>query len=331
MSPTCLVRGSVNIDEFYAVPHIVRPGETLASSGFTRRAGGKGANQAYAVACAGGRVVLEGFIGADGRGVRDTLAGAGVQVDRLEVVKDEVTGRAIIQSSADGENSIILHAGANFHVAPTPSPPALDGMTHLLVQNEVPLAETVRYLAAAHATGLTSVLNPSPMFADPRAFPWALLGWLVVNEGELADVLAALSDARDPADPPAPAPASTAASEGAGVLAQARADILALRASPHFSATCGIITTLGAAGVLVLSADAAEPTYYPAAELEHALVDTTGAGDCFAGYFVAGLLRGDKEPDAVRTALAACSICVERSGAMESIPALEEVAARLRR
>lgn len=80
-----------DIDEFFHLPHIVRPGETISSASLSRGAGGKGANQAYACAKAGGNVVLEGHIGSDGLWVRDLLEQGGVKVDRVEVLKDEVS------------------------------------------------------------------------------------------------------------------------------------------------------------------------------------------------------------------------------------------------
>lgn len=97
---------TLDIDEFFHLPHIVRPGETISSTGLTKRAGGKGANQAFAVARAGGQVELDGAIGDDGIWVKEMLESAGVGTDKLKIVKDEVTGRAVIQSAADGENSI---------------------------------------------------------------------------------------------------------------------------------------------------------------------------------------------------------------------------------
>ena len=79
-----------DVDEFFHLPHIVRPGETISSVSLSRGAGGKGANQAYAVAKAGGNVVLAGHIGLDGLWVRELLQEGGVQVDKVEVLKDEV-------------------------------------------------------------------------------------------------------------------------------------------------------------------------------------------------------------------------------------------------
>lgn len=78
------------MDEFFDLPHIVRPGETISSTGMTKRAGGKGANQAYALAKAGGRVSLDGNVGLDGQWVRDMLSENGVDVSRVGVLDNEV-------------------------------------------------------------------------------------------------------------------------------------------------------------------------------------------------------------------------------------------------
>ena len=79
-----------DVDEFFHLPHIVRPGETISSTSFTRKPGGKGANQSYAVAKAGGQVDLDGCIGQDGQWVVDFLGAGGVGVRRINVLDDEV-------------------------------------------------------------------------------------------------------------------------------------------------------------------------------------------------------------------------------------------------
>lgn len=81
---------TLDIDEFYLLPHIVRPGETIASTGFSRKTGGKGANQAFACGRAGGRVVLDGNIGADGEAARAFIESGGVDVSRVNIVDGEV-------------------------------------------------------------------------------------------------------------------------------------------------------------------------------------------------------------------------------------------------
>ncbi|KIR60029.1 ATP-binding protein [Cryptococcus bacillisporus CA1873] len=307
-----LTTNTVDIDEFFHLPHIVRPGETISSTGLTKRAGGKGANQAFAVARAGGQVELDGAIGDDGMWVKEMLESAGVGTDKLKVVKDEVTGRAVIQ---------ILHAGANYYL-PSPTPaPSLSTYTHLLVQNEVPLSSTLAYLTAAGQSSppLTSVFNPSPMLTPSqlREFPWKHLSWLIVNEGELGDLLLAFGSSANPGE-----------AKADKLQARASAGILELHENEYFSKNVGIICTLGAKGILYYE-PGKEVGYLPAARLQNPVKDTTGAGDCFAGYFVAGLMSGKSLQDALKACLVACGICVENEGAMESVPTLEAVNKRL--
>lgn len=210
----------------------------------------------------------------------------------------------------------VLHAGANF-VNPGQQPD-LKGFTHLLLQNEIPLEDTLAYLGAAGALGLTTIYNPSPMpdKAELALFPWDCLTHLIVNEGELTAIL----DAFQPAQ---------GAPSKAEVAATAKKQMQALAAIPGFKKLV-IVTTIGADGVIVLKDG--ELKSFPAAKANK-VVDTTGAGDTFSGYFVAMLMeKGNdaKIEDIVPTCLQACALTVESAGAMESIPARAEVEARMK-
>ena len=92
-----LVLGSVNIDETYRVEHIVKEGETISCKGLSRSAGGKGANQAAALAKAGADVSLACKIGNDGLWILDILSSYGADVSRAVVSERAGTGKAIIQ------------------------------------------------------------------------------------------------------------------------------------------------------------------------------------------------------------------------------------------
>ncbi|KAK0463203.1 Ribokinase-like protein [Desarmillaria tabescens] len=188
----CLIRGSINIDEFFHVKDIVHPGETISSDNLEKRAGGKGANQAVAVAQAGGQVDLVGAVGSDGIWVKSQLEKAGVDVGGV-LVTEESTGRAVIQLTSKGENSIILYKGANFSsIPPRPMNPRT---THLLLQNEIPFSDTLAQIAAANnpslSKPLSTIFNPSPMPSKAQLlqFPWDKLTWLIVNEGEASDLV----------------------------------------------------------------------------------------------------------------------------------------------
>ncbi|BGP51807.1 Putative ribokinase [Rhodotorula kratochvilovae] len=326
-----LVRGSINIDEFFVVDHIVRSGETIASTEYSKRAGGKGANQSVAAAKAGAEVDFAGLIGNDGSWLRDTLEGYGVGLSHLGTDEKVPTGRAIIQlSTSTADNSIVLLPGANFSssASPLPSLPssALAQYTHLLLQNEIPLAETRRTLREAHSAGLATLFNPSPMLTRDElvAFEWEALDWLFLNAGEAEDLVSALASAEE---------ADKARKGGAEAL------LAALRGT-SLRGLAGIIMTRGEEGVLV-SLRGGETVRAGAGEVRGGVKDTTGAGDCFTGYFAtllstlpASLAPSDPSfPRAVEHCLAvasqAAAICVEQPGAMESVPKLREVRERM--
>ncbi|ORY34824.1 Ribokinase-like protein [Naematelia encephala] len=344
LTPRCLVRGSINIDEFFSVDHIVLAGETISSTSFTRKAGGKGANQAFAVAKAcgiPGSVVLDGAVGVDGVWVRELLYREGVDVARVRVLEDQPTGRAIIQSAVDGENSIVLYKGANYDLPPTDTytdtSPSLSGFTHLLLQNEIPLSSTLSYLdSASQINGFTTIFNPSPMLSQDelRAFPWNKLGWLIVNEGELESLLVAFGiDQHQQQRKRQTEGKKNVGEEGDEIEERAKGRLNSLRRSKGCE-TLNVICTLGAKGILYSTTSKAENEigYLAAAPLKGPVVDTTGAGDCFAGYFAAGLMqRRQDEPldNILKTCLTACAMCVEKAGAMESYATKDQVIARL--
>lgn len=131
------------------------------------------------------------------------------------------------------------------------------------------------------------MLTPSQL----REFPWKHLSWLIVNEGELGDLLLAFGSSANPGE-----------AKADKLQARASAGILELHENEYFSKNVGIICTLGAKGILYYE-PGKEVGYLPAARLQNPVKDTTGAGDCFAGYFVAGLMSGKSLQDALKACL----------------------------
>jgi len=207
----------------------------------------------------------------------------------------------------------VLHKGANFAL---PDPPTqndvgrhLTGFSHLLLQNEIPWASTLAYLECAHARGIVTVFNPSPMPADAElhAFPWAALSWLIVNEGEAKSLLRMIGGN----------PRDHKVKEGYPVnwpddnnLRLAFSTLIKLRHKECLVST-GVVCTLGPAGVLASICDLKEILYFPAVALEGNVRDTTGAGDCFTGYFVAGLMESRNNQLSKDEALELLRLCVQ--------------------
>ncbi|KAF7324656.1 Ribokinase [Mycena kentingensis (nom. inval.)] len=301
MPPRCLVRGSINIDEFFKVKDFVLPGQTISSSNLVKRLGGKGANQSVAIARAGGIVDFVGAVGQDGLWVRDDLERAGVNVDGILVV-EESTGRAIIQVNKGGEN--ILFKGANYASVPPQLQPFHPDTTHVVFQNEVPLDSTIAFLTLAAEKHISTVFNPSPMPTpdELKFFPWDKLTWLVVNAGEAADLCSHLGLRVAPSD----------------LDSSPKTASLLIALASHMPRT-NIVCTLGADGVLAKLLVEPDPVHLPAATLDGPPLDTTGAGDCFTGYMVAGLmaLAGKMTSDylqVLRRATQAAGMCVEKAG-----------------
>lgn len=205
MSPLVAVVGSINLDYTVRVERLPTPGQTVLGTEATRGLGGKGANQAAAVAQLLGTSRMVGAVGddPDGAWLLERLRDFGVDVST--VIRDEAhaSGVALIGVSADGENSIMVAPGANGHVVMAPDSTA--DADALLLQFEIPLATVTQ--AATEFDGFVAV-NPSPA----RPIPAALLkraDLFVVNEGEYDD----LPELRD-----APFVAVTRGSGGADLL-----------------------------------------------------------------------------------------------------------------
>ena len=283
--------GSINIDHVYRVPHLVKPGETLSSLDLVTGLGGKGANQSVAIARAGVSVAHVGRVFKGDRWAVALLASTGVDTDNIALIEG-ASGHAIIQVDDQGENAIVLHGGANqsFSIADIES--ALNHnqqARYLLMQNETNLlAETFEL---AQAKGIKIVLNPAPMTDNIKDLPLAKLDTLIVNRGE-AEALC-----------------------GAADIDQMTQQMAALAPQTR------VVVTLGGDGAMLLANGEVTHMNSPSVDV----VDTTGAGDTFVGYFLAGVAEGMNDHDALQRACLAGSIAVTRQGAITAIPDRSEV------
>lgn len=285
--------GSINVDHIYQMPHLVRPGETLASSHYQQVLGGKGANQSIALAHAGVHVMHIGRYGEADSWVVNQLRKAGVDCRQVEAVETP-SGHAIIQVDASGENSIILYAGAN-HSFNAEELPGLLGSAvpgdWLLLQNECSC--TAEMIAMATAKGMQVAFNPSPMDDSVSDLPLKDLSLLVVNEIEVQQLLQLEWQSRDEL-------------------------INALRMRlPNTR----VVVTFGSEGALWVDADDS----YEVAAIKVEAIDTTAAGDTFLGYLLAALCQQLSPQTALQRACKAAALAVQRVGASVSIPTRDEV------
>jgi len=285
--------GSLNIDYVYQLDHFVRAGETTASTGYAKNVGGKGLNQSIALARAGAEVYHAGSIGEDGRFLAEYLAENGVNTDHIAVI-DSVSGHAIIQVDANGQNCIILHGGANQSITREQIDRTLEAFSAgdiLLLQNEI---NNLPYLMEKAAEkGMQIALNPSPISPALAEMPLEKVTYFLVNEIEGEE----LSGKSEPDD--------------------IAAELLTRYPDSR------IVLTLGKRGCMY--ADVTQrflAETYPGKP-----VDTTAAGDTFTGYFLSFILNGASPREAVDLANAAATIAVTRHGAACSIPVREEALA----
>jgi ribokinase len=254
--------------------------------------GGKGLNQSVALAHAGANVFHAGKVGRDGRALLACLNSAGVNTSFVEENRDVPSGHAIIQVDKIGQNSIIIHGGANRAILKEDVSRLLGSFSPgdcLLLQNEVSCVAEM--IDQAKKRGLTIFLNPAPLDGQVAGYPLDKVDYFIINEIEGRE----LSGATD-----------------------AQTILAAMRG--HFP-EAAFLLTLGDKGVCY--ADQHTSLAVPA-EKVHA-VDTTAAGDTFIGFFIAQKLAGQSVESSLRTACHAAAICVTRPGAADSIPHLQEV------
>lgn len=295
------VLGSINMDLIATVFRLPKPGETLAGENFVTAPGGKGANQALAARRAGAAVTLAGACGEDEFAVPalNYLRFDGVNLDRVRNAPT-ATGVALIFVGGDGENVIVIIAGANGTVGVQDAEAAVAAMNPgdtLMLQLEIPPATIEAALKAARARRIKTVLNTAPLTADATRLA-ALADTVIANETEF-ELLVGKS----------------------GLDATARE-----KAMHDYAARSGqtIIVTLGGDGVIAVR----DGKTVNVKSLDIEPVDTVGAGDTFCGYYVAGLDQGLGFEKALRRAAIAGSLACMKPGAQPSIPFAAEVAAR---
>lgn len=298
--PAITVIGSLNMDLVVPVERHPAPGETILGGEYVAHPGGKGANQAVAAARAGGAVRMIGRVGEDGfgRDLRRTLERDGIDVAQVRAC-DAPTGVAFIQVTASGENVIVVSPGANARLTPEDVAEPLEAAPAvLLLQLETPLETVLAGARIARAAGSVVVLSVAPA-QSLGAEQLRDVSVLAVNQHEAA-MLLAVPEAEVRADPEA-----------------------AVRALCRL--TPAAVVTLGADGAVW--ADARGSGRQPAFSVR--AVDTTAAGDAFAGALGVRLGEGATLAEAVRFAAAAGALAVTRHGAQPSLPARSAIERQL--
>lgn len=294
MTQKLTVLGSINADHVISVPHFAKPGETLTGSNYHIAYGGKGANQAVAAARSGAKVNFIGCIGDDdiGTAMKQAFTQDGINTQSIVTVNGQTTGIAMIQVADNGENCIVISAGANAcldEAIVKNFAPEIISSGYLLMQLETPLNAVIQAAKLAKANRTKVILNPAPA----RPLPDELLKNVDVitpNETE-AEILTGITVIDE-----------QSAAESARAF--------------HAKGIPTVLITLGAKGVYVSQNGNGEII----AGFRVQALDTTAAGDTFNGAFVTALLEDKSLAEAIRFAHAAAAISVTQKGAQSSIP-----------
>ena len=279
--------GSINADLVYTVPHIPAPGETLSSTNRDTYMGGKGANMSVAIARAGSRINHIGALGPDGGWAVQRLLEYGVDTRHIAQV-ETATGHAIIMVDEHGENAILLHSGSNGEIP------------QATLQTALAEAQTGDWFVAQNETnlqrtgaslakkmGLKVAYAAAPFSADRVQAVLEYLDFLIMNEVEAAQLTEATGKTPD---------------------------ALGIR---------DVVVTLGGDGADWFGPDGKQ--HFDAIPVTP--IDTTGAGDTFTGYLLAGLDQGMPMAQAINLATKAGALMVTRKGTADVIPDLSEVRA----
>ena len=292
------VFGSMNIDKVYSLSHLPETGETLTCTEYSLHVGGKGLNQSVSLKKAGADVFMSGCTGSDGGFLLDFLNKNGVDT-HLCLMTDGFSGHAVIEVDPDGQNQMILFAGANREITEGYCDSVLSELETgdlVLMQYET---SCVEYMAkAAHEKGVKTAFNPSPFVEELKSFDYSVIDYLVLNE-----------------------------SEGQSITGIADSEETARALAKRVAKGGAVILTLGADGAVF----ADENNFIRVPAFKVCAVDTTGAGDTFTGYSLFALMNGETPEAALTKAAAASALAVMKTGAAETIPEKEAVEEFLRK
>lgn len=283
--------GSANLDHVYKVDHFTAPGETQNCLEYAVKCGGKGVNQAIAMALAGNDTYFAGIIGSDGGLLKDALVDKGVHIDYMKI-SNKPTGHAIIEVDQSGQNHILLYGGTNKEIDFEYIDEVLSHFSKddiVVLQNEI---NNVPYIIErCYEKEMKIFFNAAPYDKTVQNYPIEKVTWLVVNETEGA----ALSNEEDYEK----------------ILQTLK------QKYPHTH----ILFTMGKEGSRVVT----DKEDVKVEALKVNAIDTTGAGDTYIGYFVRGIVEEMSLLETVQMATKASAIAVTRFGAVDSIPSYDEV------
>ncbi|MCL2853258.1 MAG: ribokinase [Defluviitaleaceae bacterium] len=291
-----VVIGSCNVDFVISVPRLPREGETILANGVQTCYGGKGANQAAAVAKLGGDIAFIGCLGGDEHAPAfvSCLREYGIDTSGIEIMQNVSTGAAFINVGNAGENNIVVNPGANGYVCVelvSRHMQLMESASYCVMQMEIPLSTVYSVANVCRERGIRLIINPAP--AAELDFELLRGSWMIVpNENELHTLIP------DPGD----------------TLFKATA--LMRKGFEN------VLVTLGEQGCLLVNDTVVQR--YPAFH-GISVTDTTAAGDSFIGALAFAISKDMDMTGAIDLASKAAAITVSRKGALTALPTWTEV------
>jgi ribokinase len=298
--PRVCVLGAFVADLTCRTARMPKWGETILGEAFKMGPGGKGSNQAVAAARLDAQVRLITKLGRDAFAdmARKFYQEQGMSLDYVLEDAEESSGTAtILVDHATSENTIVVVPGACGKLTVAEVEAARNEIAAadiFLTQLELPIPPTVRGIEIAHEAGVPVILNPAPAIPFPREV-LAKVAYLTPNETEALGLIGSDVDLED---------------------FDGLADRLLQTGAKN------VVLTLGERGAFVKNAQLRE--FVPAFAIGR-VVETTGAGDAFAGGFAVALAEGKSIVDATRYGCAVAGISVTRPGTAPSMPRRAEV------
>ena len=298
----CVV-GSLNMDMVTRVSRFPAPGETMRGESFKIFPGGKGANQAVALARLGAKTEMVGAIGDDmlGAGYRDILNKEGVGTEGLTTAKNTATGTASIEVAVSGQNHIVIVGGANDTVDAAyveKCRSVIEKSDFLLLQLEVPLETNIAAAKIAKEKGIPVMLDPAPARQLPNEL-LSLVSYLTPNETEAAILSGVDTSTED------------GIREAARVLMKSGVGTIVMKA--------------GKRGAYLV--DGKNISRFPTLDVK--VVDTVAAGDSFNAGLACALGQGKGIEDSIKFANAVGALSTTKEGAQGAMPTMAETEALL--
>lgn len=297
MKKICVI-GSLNMDLVVNVDEMPKKGQTLIGENFKEVPGGKGANQAVAIAKLGGDVSMIGKVGNDGFGqtLINALKADNVKTDYIQI-ENCSSGVAMITVDKNAENSIVVAPGANFRVLREDIDKCIDSIKQsdiVVVQLETPL-DTIKYaLQESKQLDKYTILNPAPAVKLEEDII-KNVDLLTPNETEL-EILS-------------------------GVKIENEEDIIKAAQVMIHKGVKQLIVTLGSKGSLYIDKDNVK--FKESYKVD--AIDTTAAGDSYTGALSVALSQDKDIQEAMDFASKVGALCVMKEGAQTSLPTIHDV------